>query len=60
MSMDCGFFAWVDVALSTKYHRLSTEGYAHDGRLFGTGALENEIDGNKDTRFVQVQAVKMT
>ena len=36
--------------LSTKDARQSTEGYAHDGRFFGRGACDQELDGNRDTR----------
>ena len=36
--------------VSTKYRRQSTEGYAHDGRLIGRGAHDQELDGNRDTR----------
>ena len=33
-----------------KYGRQSIEGYAHDGRLFGSGARDQELDGNRETR----------
>ena len=36
--------------LSTKDARQSTEGYAHDGRLFGRDARDKKLDGNRDTR----------
>ena len=40
--------AWA--TMSTKDARQSTEGYAHDGRLFSRGARDQELDGNRDTR----------
>ena len=36
--------------LSTKDARQSIEGATHDGRLFGRGARDQELDGNRDTR----------
>jgi len=37
--------------VSTKDARQSTEGYAHDGRLIGRGVCDQELDGNRDTRY---------
>ena len=44
---------------SIKDARQSTEGTTHDGRLIGRGAHDQELDGNRDTRFRQVRAVNM-
>ena len=35
--------------VSMEYRRQSTEGYAHDGRLCGRGACDQELDGNTST-----------
>ena len=35
--------------MSIKYRRQPTEGYAHDGKLIGRGARDQELDGNRDT-----------
>ena len=37
-------------SLSIEYRRQSTEGYTHDGRLFGRGACDQELDDNRNTR----------
>jgi hypothetical protein len=36
--------------LSTKDAQQSTERYTHDGRLFGRGVRDQELDGNRETR----------
>ena len=35
-------------------------GVSHEGRLIGRGACNQEQEGNRDTRVIQVQAVSMT
>ena len=42
--------------ISSVVHR----GVSRDGRLIGRGACNQEQEGNRDTRVIQVQAVSMT
>ena len=35
-------------------------GVSHEGRLIGRGAHDQEQEGNRDTRVIQVQAISMT
>ena len=46
--------------MSIKDARQSIEEATHDGRLIGRGARDQELDGNRDTRFIQVQAINVT
>ena len=42
--------------ISSVVHR----GVSRDGRLIGRGACDQEQEGNRDTRVIQVQAVSTT